>query len=82
MLHNLMFQHNPRVRAEPIQMSQMTFQYHRRANRLSDSVALILVFRACALLGLGFNVEREGDLPVSMNVPTPMPTASVTCAAR
>ena len=40
-----------------------------------------VVFGACALLGLGFDVEREGDLHVSMNVPTPMLTANMLCPA-
>ena len=42
-LHNLMFDANPQSWAEPIQMSRMTFQCHRRANRSNGNVALLLV---------------------------------------
>ena len=81
MLHNLMFHPNPRSRAEPIQMSRMTFQCHRRANQSNNIVALILVMTGACHLGLGFDVEREGDLPRDMNMPTLMPTANVTSVA-
>ena len=43
LLHNLMFDANPQSWAEPIQMSRMTFQCHRWANRSNGSVALLLV---------------------------------------
>ena len=41
--NNLMFDANPQSWAEPIQMSSMTFQCHRRANRWNGSVALLLI---------------------------------------
>ena len=56
-------------------MSSMTFQCHNRSN---DSVALLLiltkravVFGARTLLGLGFDVQREGDLPREREHPDP-----------
>ena len=51
MLHNLMFHPNPQPQAEPIQMSRMTFQCHRRASWSNDSVVLLLVLTgACRSL--------------------------------
>ena len=87
MLHNLIFYPDPQSRAEPIQMTRMTFQCHRRANRLNDSVELLLVLTGvCRSL---WSARSFGPLmlsvkvicPVSVNVRTPMPTANVTSAA-